>query len=212
MRIALILGLLLPLAAHAQDTTTEDKLRDALRHSTVDLRALQDTQAQLQADRDAAVKQHDTLQAQLTEAQAKLAAQSKVPEAPPVDQDAMKKLTFQIDAQRHQIGGLQTANGQLQGQLGVSQAALVAKTGEAKQLDMQLHAARDRDATEHSVNARLVNVSTGILHLYETQDFRAVLVKSYEPLIGLWMVRRDNIVQDWDDKIAAETIYPVPTH
>lgn len=41
MRIALILGLLLPLAAHAQDATTEDKLRDALRHSTVDLRALQ---------------------------------------------------------------------------------------------------------------------------------------------------------------------------
>lgn len=158
------------------------------------------------------MKQRDTLQAQLTEAQAKLAGQPKVPEAPPVDQDAMKKLTDQIDAQRRQIGGLQAANGQLQGQLGASQAAQMAKTAEAKQLDMQLHAARDRDATEHAVNARLVNVSTGILHLYETPDFRAVLVKSYEPLIGLWMVRRDNIVQDWDDKIAAETIYPDPTH
>ncbi len=212
MRIAIVLGLLLPLAAHAQDATVEDKLRDALRHSTVDLRALQDSQAQLQADRDAAVKQRDTLQAQLAEAQAKLAAQPKVPEAPPVDQDAMKKLADQIDAQRRQIASLQAANGRLQGQLGASQAALAAKTAEAKQLDIQLHAARDRDTTEHSVNARLVKVSTAILHLYETQDFRALLVKSYEPLLGLWMVRRDNIVQDWDDKIAAETIYPDPTH
>ena len=196
--------------AQAQETTTEDKLRDALRRSTVELRALQDGQAQLQADRDGAVKQRDLLQQQLTDAQAKLATAK--PAAPPVDDEKLAKAMAALDAAQRQVRGLQSANAALQGQLSASQAALASKTAEAKQLDANLKRAVAQDATEHATNKRLVGVSTDILHLYETQDFQATLTKSYEPLLGLWRVRRDNIVQDWDDKIAAQTIYPAPTH
>ncbi len=55
--------------------------------------------------------------------------------------------------------------------------------------------------TCRSLNTRLLTVAHDILHLYESQSFRALLVRSYEPLLGLWRVELENLVQDMDEKI-----------
>ena len=55
-------------------------------------------------------------------------------------------------------------------------------------------------------NQKLAGVAEDILHLYQTQGFRSILLKSYEPILGLDKVKLENLIQSYDDKIAAEQI------
>jgi hypothetical protein len=59
-----------------------------------------------------------------------------------------------------------------------------------------------------AANAKLLQTGHDILHLYETQDFRELLWKSYEPLLGLWRVKLENIVQDYDERLQDHLFYP----
>jgi len=61
-----------------------------------------------------------------------------------------------------------------------------------------------------ATNARLIDVSEQVLHLYQDRSFIWVLRKSYEPLIGAAKVDIENIVQDYDDKIRDQTYVPPP--
>ena len=198
---ALLLLLLLTGPALAQDQTVEDKLREALRRSTVDLRALQDNQAQLQADRDAATKQRDALQQQLDAANAKLAATPAAPEAKPVDKDELKKLSDMLDAARRDIATLTASNAKWQAAYREAAALAQAKDAEARKLAGELKAERSVTAADLDANRKLAGVGNDILHLYRTQGFRRILLGSYEPLLGLQKVELDNIVQDYEDRI-----------
>jgi hypothetical protein len=66
----------------------------------------------------------------------------------------------------------------------------------------------DKLAACHAANAKLLAAGHDILHLYETQSFRSLLVRSYEPLLGLWRVELENIVQDQDDRLREQEIPP----
>ena len=66
----------------------------------------------------------------------------------------------------------------------------------------------DRNDACVNANQKLVAISHDILHLYETQSFRGILLKSYEPILGLDRVKLENIVQDYDDKIHDQQITP----
>ena len=59
-------------------------------------------------------------------------------------------------------------------------------------------------------NKQLTGVAEDILHLYQTQDFRSLLLRSYEPLIGTAKVRLENLVQGYDDKIRDQEYIPPP--
>lgn len=59
-------------------------------------------------------------------------------------------------------------------------------------------------------NAKLLNVGHDILHLYESQSFQSLLVGQYEPLLGLYRVELENIVQDNDDKLRDLQVFPDP--
>ena len=52
-----------------------------------------------------------------------------------------------------------------------------------------------------ATNGKLIDVAEQILHLYQSQGFRSILLKSYEPVIGFERVKLENLVQDYDDKI-----------
>jgi chromosome segregation ATPase len=57
-----------------------------------------------------------------------------------------------------------------------------------------------------AANQKLAATAEDILHLYETQSFRSVWLKSYEPILGLDKVKLQNIVQSYDDKISAQQV------
>ncbi len=209
MRALALVLVLSALAVPALAQSTEDKLRDALRRSTVDLRALQDQQGQLQAERDAAVKQRDLLQQQLTDANAKLAeaAQAQAPPPKQEDPEQIKKLEALLEEARKELAGLAASNAKWQAAYQQAAALAQQKDAEAKRLGQGLSAAQKENTLNHATNQKLAGLAGDILHLYQTQDFRGILLRSYEPVLGLGKVKLDNTVQDYEDKIADLRIY-----
>jgi len=61
-----------------------------------------------------------------------------------------------------------------------------------------------------AANAKLLKLAHDILHLYETEDFRALLLRSYEPVLGLYRVKLENLVQDKDDQLRDQECLPGP--
>lgn len=195
---------LLALPALAQPTN-EDRLREALKRQTADLRALQDGQAALTAQIGELTRQRDALQQQLDAAKAQLAAKPAAPAAPapaPVDDAELAKLRDALAAAQKDNAELQAALAKWQGAYREAAALAQAKDAEAKRLDASLKATVGTLGVCKQSNAKLIATARDILHLYETQDFRSLLLKSYEPLLGLKRVELDNMVQDYEDKIA----------
>ncbi len=184
------------------DDSPEQRLRDALRQSVTEMRAAQDQAAQataqvaqLQADKAA-------LQAQVDAAKVALAQAAKP--------DELKSAQAALDAAHAQAaqmagdltkwqGAYQQANAVAQSKDAESRKALQSATANARALQ-----------TCKATNTKLISLSESVLHLYETQGFRNILLKSYEPLIGSAKVDLENLVQDYDDKIHdQEYIAPV---
>jgi len=197
----LILAVSLPSLAQAQDQSVEDKLRELLRQTIVQLRALQDTQAQLQADRDSAVKQRDQLQQQVTDLQAKLAQLPAANAPPPPNPDELRKLNDALAAAHRQIAALQASNAKWQAAYRQAAAIAQERDAAAKRLAAGLQAARTVNDTDHATNAKLAALASDILHLYRSHDFRNLLFQSYEPLLGFKEVQLENLVQGYEDKI-----------
>jgi chromosome segregation ATPase len=182
----------------AQQATTEDRLREALRRSTVELRALQDAQAGMQAKIDELTKQKDDLQHQLDDAQAKLAT-TPPPEAKPVED--VQALKDEIEALKKQNGELQAGLARWQSSYQEAASVARAKDAEAKKLDASLKTSEQVLCTAKEENTKLIAIANDILHTYETQSFRNLLLGSYEPLIGIKKVQLQNLVQDYEDKM-----------
>ncbi len=183
-------------AAQAQ-TTNEDRLREALKRQTADLRAAQDSQAGLQAQIGDLTKQRDAVQQALDQAKAEIAAKA----APAVDEAQLKQLQDERDALRKDNAALQTALAKWQSAYQEAAGVAQAKDAEAKKLDAALKGATTRLGACTTANGKLIATAHDILHMYESQDFRSLLLKSYEPLLGLKRAELENMVQDYEDKI-----------
>ena len=187
------------------DEAPEDRLRDALRQAITQMRAAQDQAAQAQADLQKAQADKAALQAQLDAAKAHEADAAAKPVAQP----------GQVAALQAEISGARQQNTALQQGLAKYQAAYQALANKAGTADAESRTAQaalkaNGNALEtcKATNKRLIDVSEQVLHLYETQDFRQLLLKSYEPLIGSAKVRLQNLVQDYDDKIHDQEYVP----
>jgi PPE-repeat protein len=190
----------LPNCAAAQEST-EDRMRDALRQSVMEMRAAQDQAAQAQADLQKALADKAALQKELDDTKAQLAS---VPKAKPVDIEAMRA---QLRAAVQAGTSLQQQNAQLQTNLQNAAAAVQAKDEQTRKA---VAAAKSEGATLEvckATNAKLIDVSQQVLHLYESQSFRSILLKSYEPIIGTAKVRLENLVQQYDDKIRDQAYF-----
>ena len=180
--------------AHAQ--SNEDRLRDALRQSVAQMRAAQDQAAQAQADLQKAQQDRAAVQAQLDAANAKL-AQAK-PAAPPAD---LARLNDALAASKQQAAALRASLAKYQSAYQGLAAQAHAQDTQGQILSRGLKAQTKALDTCKAENQQLIGVAEDILHLYQTQDFRSLLIRSYEPLIGTAKVRLENLVQDYDDKI-----------
>jgi chromosome segregation ATPase len=183
--------------AHAQ--SNEDRLRDALRESVAQMRAAQDQAAQAQADLQKAQQDRAAVQAQLDAALAKL-AEAK-PAAPAAD---LARLTETLAATRQQAAGMQAALTKYQSAYQQLAAKAQAQDTQDQMLSRGLQGQTHALESCKAENTQLVGVAEDILHLYQTQDFRSLLLRSYEPFIGSAKVRIENLVQDYDDKIRAQ--------
>jgi septal ring factor EnvC (AmiA/AmiB activator) len=192
--LAILLGSHMALAQES----VEDRMRDALRQSVAEMRAAQDQAAQAQADLQKAQAEKAALQSQLDAANARLAA---APAIKPADLDALKA---QLQAAQQAAAGLQHVNAGLQSKLESQAASAQARDEQSRKTAAALNGVQSAFAACKAANAKLVDVSEDVLHLYESQDFRAVLLKSYEPVLGLARVKLQNIVQQYDDRINAQ--------
>ena len=191
-------------AAHAQQST-EDRMRDALRQAVTEMRAAQDQSAQAQADLAKAQAEKAALQTQLDAATAKLAAQPAAPAARPADEAALQARVQAAEAQAAQY---QQLTAKLQGSYQQAAEQARAKSEESQQQAAGLKAKSAALDSCKSANTKLIDVAEQVLHLYETQSFRAVLLKSYEPILGQARVKLENMVQNYDDKIRDQEYVP----
>lgn len=199
-----VLVLSLANAARAQESN-EDRLREAYKKITADFRALQDSQAQLRAQLEQMTQARDAALAEV--AQLKAAPQPAAGPSADEVQQAMDKLKAQVDALKRENTGLQAAL--TKWQAAYQQAAQLAqeRDAEAKKLTVSVRdAVKTLDACKES-DAKLAALAREILHLYETQDFRALLWKSYEPILGMKRVELENMIQDYDDRIYKARFY-----
>ncbi len=193
--------------AGADEQANEDRLRDALRQSVTEMRAAQDQAAQAQADLARANADKAAIQQQLDAANAKLAQAAGKSAARPADAEALQNA---LRAAQEQEANLAQKNTKLQSSFqGVAELAR-AKDAESRQAQAVLKAKGTALETCKTANTKLLDVAEQILHLYQSQDFRSVLLRSYEPLVGMEKVKLENMVQDYDDKIRdQEYIAPV---
>lgn len=183
--------------AHAQ--SNEDRLRDALRESVAKMRAAEDQAAQSAADLQKAQQDREAVQAQLDAAQAKLAQA-----APATSASDLARLSETLAATRQQAAGLQAALAKYQSAYQQLAAKAQAQDTQDQILSRGLQGQTHALESCQAENTQLVHVAEDILHLYETQDFRSLLLRSYEPFIGTAKVKLENLVQEYDDKIRAQ--------
>jgi hypothetical protein len=202
-RFALLIaiGLFFGQGAFAQEAG-EDRMRDALRQAVMEMRAAQDQAAQAQADLQKAQTEKAALQAQLDAATAKISA---VPVSKPADLESLKA---QLQAAEQAGSSLHQLNLKLEGDLQSATASAQAKDDQSRKAAASLKAAAATLEACKSANAKLIDVSEDVLHLYESDSFRSLLLKSYEPILGLWKVKLENIVQQYDDKIHDQEYFP----
>jgi hypothetical protein len=195
---------LLSVGAVAQEASTEDRLRDALRHVTADLRAAQDSQTTLQAALDQAQKQRDLLQQQVTQLNAQIAAQPAAQPTPQPDQ----QFRGVVETMKKQNAALQ--DGLAHWQAAYQQAATLAQTKDVQGRQSAATAStaqRTLDVCE-TKNSKLLAVANDILHMYDTRKFRSLASGSWSSVLGFKKVELENIVQDNEDRILDQKYYP----
>jgi DNA repair exonuclease SbcCD ATPase subunit len=216
--LASFLGLALALAAWpaAAQTDQEARLREALRRATAEARSAQDSQARLQAEVTEARAERDALRQELAAARARLAELDAAPPGPSPEQLAeMEQLRATGRALAEQNAALQQALARWQGSQ--AEAVAFARQKEAERLATDAALGRARAAIDacEVKNGQLITAANEILALYQTPDFQTLVSRSREPLVGIWRVRLENIVQAHEDRIREGRFYraahPVPT-
>lgn len=100
---------------------------------------------------------------------------------------------------RTALAALSTQAALLQGTIGKLLAA--GNSGEAT---------ADPETVCRAANVKLLALAHDILHLYETESFQSLLVRSYEPILGLYRVQLENLVQDRDDQLREQSCVTEP--
>ncbi len=188
---------ILPAVSAAQEPV-EDRMRDALRQAVTEMRAAQDQAAQAQADLARAQADKAALQAQLDAATARLSAEPARPAARPEETGALQARLRAAEAQAASVQGQAS---RLQSSYQNMAELARQKEGERKTAAAGLKQTVAALEACKAANTKLIDVAEEILHLYESQSFRSLLLKSYEPVLGLARVKLENTVDSYDDKI-----------
>jgi chromosome segregation ATPase len=185
---AVVLLAILPRPVHA-DAATEAKLRDALRSTTTQLRALEDERAAWQAREAAMKKELEELRAQ--------------PKAPPRNRAAERELEEAKSraAEQARASALLTASLE-RCEAGKADAS---RTGDQDRARMGAEAAKlsERLAAAEVKNERIYGVAKEIIDWLEREGVGS------ETFLGLERVKLENAAQDHMDKLIDQRVKPL---
>jgi chromosome segregation ATPase len=190
--IVFALALALSSSVHAQSET--DKLREALRSITGQLRSLEDQRGALQTkltdaerERDRFSKQNATLRAQIKEAEASY-------------RQAVKDFNDRLAERDDALEKWKSAYGE---------AADVARAKDAERTKFESEAAALKTSKRacEAKNAELVRVGNDIVKQYEAMN-PLEKIWDHEPVFGLKRVEHQNAAQDFRDKILDQKVTP----
>ncbi|HVO20378.1 MAG TPA: hypothetical protein VMU15_14050 [Anaeromyxobacter sp.] len=194
------LAAVLPAVGLAAETSTEGRLRDALRTATSQLRAAEDDRARLQSESAERLKEIEDLKAKLA------AAQVARPAPRPNDRERVE-LTRRLEERSETAARLGKELAQCQATSG---AAADAAREAARRLEEE-HARREQAAAEggelgekladcRTRNGRLYRVAEEILERYQRMTLGDV-VAAREPFVGAKRVELENQAQDYEDRL-----------
>jgi chromosome segregation ATPase len=170
------------------DGATEARLREALRTSTTQLRALEEERASWQAREAGLKKEVETVRAQL--------AAAKRPIVKTNDRE-VAELNRRLVEQEESASKLSKALAQCQaGERDAADAAR-GKEEERSQLAAEAAALRERAAAAETKNTRLYGLGKEILDWISSEGVH----EASEPLLGLKRVQLENVVQNYEDKL-----------
>jgi outer membrane murein-binding lipoprotein Lpp len=188
--MAAALASLLPAAAQAQSET--DRLRDALRTLTAQVRSLEDARAALQAkqtesdrERDRLKKDNDALKKQVKDKEQDY-------------RQAVEEFNQRLDERNDTLEKWKAA---------YAEAATVARTKDAERAKLETEAGSFRASSKACAarNVALIKVGNEILKHYDELTIGDMLIPR-EPLTGIRRVEVQNMLQDYRDKVLEQRV------
>lgn len=194
--VALLTLTAVPLAARADDDT-EAKLRAELRSATIQLRQLQDQNADLQAKQAQDQREKLALTQKLAADEDELTQLRQQNQAA---QTSAQQLTQKLQAANGAIAAEHNDLNKLQANYQQTVQAAQARDAEATRIEATLVETRKRLFTCADDNVALYDLGTQILDLYDHKGVLGTLA-SNEPITRLKRVQLENLVQDYQDKM-----------
>jgi chromosome segregation ATPase len=194
LQLFLVMASAVVLSATARADSETDRLRDALRSTTGQLRTLEDQRAALQARATAAEQERDRLRKQTETLRA------QVKEAEQAYRQAVKDFNDRLAERDEALEKWKSA---------YTEAATVARGKDAERSKFESEAAALKTSNKscEAKNAQLVKVGTEIVKQYEAMDPLEKIL-DHEPVVGLKRVEHQNTVQDFRDKILDQKVKP----
>jgi DNA repair exonuclease SbcCD ATPase subunit len=191
--------------AHADASPTEERLRSALKETTLQLREAQDELATLRA-------QQSALQEQLAAAQAHSGPKAAVPA--PDASGGLRRQLAQRDTEAGQLRQqLQAAQESLaKWQSGYQQAVDLARSKDAESRDYKTRfdATSAHDAACTADNAELVTIANDLLQSYRDKGVFSAIADA-EPLTQIHRVKLETLAQQYHARIKDAEVIP-PEH
>lgn len=177
---------------NAQSET--DRLREALRSATAQVRTLEDQRTALQAQIAEVTRARDAFKADVDSAKAA---------AKKADADyrvAVKEFNERLEERNQTLEKWKDA---------YTEAATVARTKDAERAKFEGESKNYKASTRACIlkNKELVQVGRELLNLYEGVTFIDTAVAS-EPMIGVRRVQIQSLLQDYGDKVLNQKVDP----
>lgn len=186
------LAVLAPASAFAQSET--DRLREALRSATAQVRSLEDQRAALQAKQVEADRDRERLKTQNQRLQTQLKENEQA------YRDAVKQFNEKIEERDQVLEQWKTQYGEAATLVRTKEAALAKATAEAASFKASSKSCEAK-------NNELVKIGQSIVARYKEMDPGEKLI-DHDPLFGLRRVEHQNQAQDYEDKIISQKAKP----
>lgn len=181
--------------SHAQMQQSEaDRLRDALRSLTAQVRSLEDQRTAIQSQLAEVTRARDALKGEVTEAK----AQAKKAESD--YRTAVREFNERLEERNQVLEKWKEA---------YSEAATVARTKDSERAKFEAESKNFKASTRACMqkNQELVKVGRELYTRYEGVTFGDMVIAS-EPLVGIRRVEIQNLLQGYGDRILNSKFEP----
>jgi chromosome segregation ATPase len=170
------------------------RAQEALRESQADNSALAQGKAETEQKLKAASEQLDTLRnankSERSALQAKLKATA----------DAQADAASQLEQARRQVAALSTEKQEMADKLRLSESQL-------KKVQQDLDSSRTANTSCEAKNLKLYEYSQELAQRYQAKGVWASLTQ-HEPVLGIANVKVENVLQEYQDKLASQRVQP----